>query len=178
MPLTDESLEHGHTGRILRRIVLLDEQALEGRADFHQGVEQFRIGQQGTENSFFEGRKPQIADHNGARFKEDLHRGRACRAAEVAAAAEKAAGEPLVNGLRVLNDKVGQVFHKGDFASGYVALFAGFVKNRAEGLAEAAFHAGDQLVVQSHQRIGKPGKIVHAPAPVPDEKCLPSVRLA
>ena len=96
-----------------------------------------------------------LTGDDGPRFHKDFQRRHAGRAAELAPAAQQAAGQLFVHRFRVLNDEMRQILDQRDFAAGHVPFLPGGVENRAEGLTETAFHTGSQFVVQNHQRLGK-----------------------
>ena len=150
---------------MLRRVVLLQNEFLEGRANAHQGVEEARVGKQHTEGGLFDGGHAQIGGDDGARFKENVGGVHAGRTIGLTGAAQKAAGKLFVHRFRVFDEAVGKVLDEGDLAARQVAFDARGHVHRTKSLTETAFHAGRQLVVESHQSIGQLRKFIHEAIP-------------
>ena len=72
-----------------------------------------------------------------------------------AGTAQQAHVELVLHPLRILDHFVGQVFQERDLAPGHVALIHALGKHRTNGLAHAALHARDHLVVELVQHFGQ-----------------------
>ena len=161
--VAEHGLQQRCANRVLRLGLVLEDEVLERRAQAQQRAEQPRIGEQHPECGLLDGREPQIGRHDGPRLKENIGRFHARGAVCLARAAEEAPRQLFVHGLGVFDDTMGKVFDKSDLPAGEVAFDTRRHIHGTKRLTEPALHAGRQFVVQSHQGIGKLGKLIHGP---------------
>ena len=122
-------------------------------------LNQVRLAQEPPEEGFLQRGQPQVARQDGPGLDEDIQHLDAAGTVGGAGAAQQAAVQMVLDPLGVLEDFLGQAVQQGQLAPGHVGLPAGFGEQRAHRLAQAAAHAGHQLVFQL---LHEPGQLLEA----------------